>query len=204
MVKRDLLLLLFLFLCISVFAFVYYLLKERKKEKLIRLFGAFGAVASCGFFLYLAVFARSAHDVGTELIPFWSYKASVSQYYALDVFFQIIENIGIFVPIGFLLPFLFGKKSSAKTVIPTAFLLSLFAEVSQLVFSLGVCETDDLINNTLGAVVGYGLYLSMTAAKINQKRFEIENEKRFLKGLIPLFAVYEVFVFLLVLREILK
>ncbi|MDO4380829.1 MAG: VanZ family protein, partial [Clostridia bacterium] len=134
-------------------------------------------------------------------VPFWSYVASVKYYYALDVFMQILENIGIFVPIGFLLPFLFGKKGGAKTVILTAFFLSLFAEICQLVFSLGVCETDDLFNNTLGAVVGYGFYRSMTACKIKGKRLCVTDEKRFLKGFLPFLSVYEIMVLMLVLRE---
>lgn len=204
MVKRDLLMLAALFLCVAVFASVYYFLKGRKREKEIRALGVLGALASCGIFLFLAVFSRSAHEVEIELMPFWSYKASVSQYYALDVFLQIVENVGIFVPTGFLLSFLFGERERGGRVIFLSFLLSLFAEVCQFLFSLGVCETDDLFNNTLGAVVGYGLYRSMTAAEIRGKRFEITDEKRFLKGLFPLLAVYELFVFLLVLREILK
>ncbi len=202
MVKRDFLFLLLLFFCLVVFSALYYFLTYRKKEKLIKTIGACCAAVSCAVFLYLAVFSRSPHETGTELVPFWSYVSGVRYYYALDVFLQVIENIAIFVPIGFLLPFLFGKRANAKSVVGFAFLLSAFAEACQLLFSLGVFETDDLFNNTLGAVVGYGLYCSVTAAKIGGESF-VKDEKRFLKGLIPLVSVYELFVFLLVLREIL-
>lgn len=201
MVWRDCLFLLALFLCVALFSAVYYFLKSKRREKLLRVFGAVLAMISCAAFLFLAVFSRKSHDVGTELVPFWSYVASVKYYYALDVFMQILENIGIFVPIGFLLPFLFGKKSGAKTVILTAFFLSLFAEICQLVFSLGVCETDDLFNNTLGAVVGYGFYSSMASCEFKEKRLCVTDEKRFLKGFLPFFSVYEIMVLVLALRE---
>lgn len=203
MVKRDLIFLAALFVCIAAFAVLYYFLTYRKKVKQIKLIGALCAAASCALFLYLAVFSRSPYETGTELVPFWSYVAGVKNYYALDVLLQIVENIAVFIPIGFLLPFLFGKRANKKSVVGFAFLLSAFAEISQLLFSLGVFETDDLFNNTLGAVVGYGLYCSMTSAQIGKKSF-VQNEKRFLKGLVPLVSVYELFVLILVLREIMN
>lgn len=200
MVLRDLLFLLLLFLGLALFAALYYVLKYKGKEKLLRFIGAFCGGGFCALFLYLAVFSRSPHDAGTELVPFWSYRASVSKYYALDVFMQILENIAIFIPIGFLLPFAFGKRE--RGVLPFAFLLSLFAEGFQYAFSLGVCETDDIINNTLGAAVGFGLYRAMTAAEIKDGCFNIAKPRRFLTGLLPLFTVYEITVLLLVLREL--
>ena len=38
------------------------------------------------------------------------------------------------------------------------FLLSASTEMVQLFFKLGLCEVDDLISNTLGTLVGVGLY----------------------------------------------
>lgn len=37
-------------------------------------------------------------------------------------------------------------------------LFSLFVELTQYIFCLGLCELDDVICNGLGAVIGYGLY----------------------------------------------
>ena len=201
MVKRDLIFIILLFLCIAVFSKIYYILTERKKEKAVRLLGSFGACFCVFVFLFLAVFSRQPYEVEAELTPFWSYRASLSISYALDVLMQIIENIGIFIPIGFLVPFWFGKKASAKIILPLCFLFSLFAEVSQYVFSLGVCETDDLINNTLGSAVGYGLYCSMTSAIVENGCFEVRNNRRFLCGLLPLFLTYEMMVLIFVLRQ---
>lgn len=205
MVKRDCLFLLLLFSSIALFSVFYYALEKRKKEKLVGAVAVVGAVVCCFAFLYLAVFSRKPREVETELWPFWSYLASVSRYYALDVFFQIVENIAIFIPIGFLLPFAFGGGArGVKKAIALSFFLSFFAEASQLVFSLGVCETDDLLNNTLGAAVGAGLYVSLISARIENGALVIKNEKSFLKGLLPLLSVYELSVLLAVLREALN
>ncbi|MEI3563747.1 MAG: VanZ family protein [Agathobacter rectalis] len=35
---------------------------------------------------------------------------------------------------------------------------ALFIEVVQLITGRGVFETDDIINNTIGAMIGYGLF----------------------------------------------
>ena len=70
---------------------------------------------------------------------------------------QFLGNIGWFVPLGFFLPVLIKRKSLLITAaIGLAF--SFFIEVTQFVFYKGVAELDDLILNTLGAVIGYLLY----------------------------------------------
>ena len=206
MLERDAVLVTLLFSGFLVFSSVYYRLEYREKEKLVRVSGVVLFALSCLFFVYLAVFRRYAHDVQPEFTPFWSYRAVISGNYGIDVFAQIIENIVIFIPIGFFLPFLLGeKRSSFFSVGVFVFLLSLFAELCQLIFRLGVCETDDLINNTAGAVVGFGIWYSMTARTAEKGRKPVlltEQPERLVKGLIPLLAVYEILVMTLALRKI--
>ena len=64
----------------------------------------------------------------------------------------LLENIGnvvLFIPLGFAL-----KWSGVRNVKKAGFLASLIIEVLQLTFALGTFECDDLIHNTLGAVIG--------------------------------------------------
>ncbi|MGN0468832.1 MAG: VanZ family protein [Acutalibacteraceae bacterium] len=207
MIKRDIILTVLMFLCICVFAFLYYIGQYCKKEKYIRILGIISACASVFFFVYLAVFRRSSgEETLTALAPFFSYREYITGRGGIDVFAQDIENIMIFVPIGFSLPFMLGeKRSSFVSVGLLGFLLSLFAEVSQLIFNLGVCETDDVINNTIGAVVGFGIYYSMTACRAQRGRkpiYDIEKPKKLLLGLLPLFTVYQLLVLVQVLRAV--
>ena len=71
---------------------------------------------------------------------------------------SVLENILMFVPIGFTLSGVFKKH---RVIIPMvlSFGLSLCIETCQLLLHSGVFELDDLFNNTLGAVIGIILYL---------------------------------------------
>ena len=65
---------------------------------------------------------------------------------------QYIQNILFFIPYGLLFPW----KDNWKRVFVTALVLSVFIELSQFIFNLGWCEVDDVISNTLGAMIGWG------------------------------------------------
>jgi len=76
---------------------------------------------------------------------------------AKSIFPQLLLNVVLFVPLGLAMPFI-CKKSSLLKVSLTGLSMSFIVEFVQ--FFIGrTCETDDLICNTLGAVVGYLLYL---------------------------------------------
>lgn len=66
---------------------------------------------------------------------------------------QYIQNILFFIPYGLLYPW----KDNWKRVFVTALVLSVFIELSQFIFNLGWCEVDDVISNTLGAMIGWGV-----------------------------------------------
>lgn len=70
--------------------------------------------------------------------------------------YLFVGNLIWFMPLGFLLPILTKLR---RPVILLGFLLSLYIEVSQYIFGTGVSEVEDLILNTLGTALGYGLYL---------------------------------------------
>ena len=75
-------------------------------------------------------------------------------------FHYVIENILLFIPFGILLYAtlcVYGKKCDIKMVLLTSFLTSLSVETIQYIFSCGESETDDIITNVLGAVIGYML-----------------------------------------------
>ena len=75
---------------------------------------------------------------------------------------QYIQNILFFIPYGLLFPW----KDSWKRVFVTALVLSVFIELSQFIFNLGWCEVDDVISNTLGAMIGYWIWWKLSKRKI--------------------------------------
>lgn len=66
---------------------------------------------------------------------------------------QYLMNILFFIPYGLLFPW----KDNWKRVFVTSLVLSLLIELSQFIFNLGWCEVDDVISNTLGVMIGWGV-----------------------------------------------
>lgn len=71
---------------------------------------------------------------------------------------NLLGNIIAFMPLGFLLAILSSKMRTLKSITLIGFLLSLSFESIQLLTGLGEFDVDDIILNTLGAVVGLYCY----------------------------------------------
>jgi len=70
--------------------------------------------------------------------------------------YNLLGNILLFVPMGMFLPSLF-RTIRWKGVFVAALVLSLTLETTQLFF-IGTPDIDDVILNTLGAMLGYGVF----------------------------------------------
>jgi len=68
-----------------------------------------------------------------------------------------ILNILFFVPIGFLMGFAKKEKNLLQILCIGCF-ISVSIEAIQLATKRGVCNIDDVFHNSLGCVIGYGLY----------------------------------------------
>lgn len=67
-------------------------------------------------------------------------------------------NILLFIPFGFLVPAIWKERRSLKKVALMGFGLSLIIETLQI-FTFRLTDIDDLIFNTLGAVLGYYIWI---------------------------------------------
>ena len=72
---------------------------------------------------------------------------------------NLLGNILAFIPMGFLLPILFGRYKKIRNVFYISFIVSLSIEMIQLIFRLGSCDIDDIILNILGGLVGFSFYM---------------------------------------------
>ena len=70
-----------------------------------------------------------------------------------------LGNLAAFLPMGWLLPSLLGRRCSARRVAGLSLALSLIVEVGQGISGRRVADVDDLILNTAGGLMGYGLWL---------------------------------------------
>lgn len=71
-----------------------------------------------------------------------------------------ILNIILFMPLGFLLPTIWPQFRTIKNTACTGFFFSLAIELSQLL-NHRITDIDDLLMNTLGAIIGYLLYRAL-------------------------------------------
>ena len=82
---------------------------------------------------------------------FSSYKNAYNSF-SIREWRNIILNILMFVPLGFMIP-------------------TLFIEILQLISKRGIFELDDIINNTLGCIIGYGIVIFFIS--IYEKRYKV-------------------------------
>lgn len=110
--------------------------------------------------LYCAtVFIREvANKPSFKTKPFWSYMALYNGERHPDVLLpQMIMNVVIFIPLGILLGAAFKTTTWWKTIIVGGS-ASISIELIQLFTSRGTAEFDDVMHNTVGCLMGYGLY----------------------------------------------
>ena len=91
-----------------------------------------------------------------EIRRFWIYRKQLGVF---AVFTNIFGNVIGFIPYGFILPVIAHKCRKGTFIISSGFALSLLVETVQLFARVGCFDVDDLILNTLGAAIGYLLFV---------------------------------------------
>lgn len=125
--------------------------------------------------LYETILFRAVQPAPTakwELL--WSYRRSLSfadgvTVTDLPLLVEILLNILLYIPLGYLLPFLWPalrpKESNrflfryiSLRIVLIGFLCSCATEISQYIFRIGLFEFDDILNNTFGCLLGCMLF----------------------------------------------
>ena len=142
--------------------------------------------------LYETILFRTPNDaIPVKWKLLWSYRASLSfetlygegwrvliqsllngtgvtlRVTNLKLLEEILLNILLYIPLGYLLPFLWPRLAAKRgagsgitgwRVVLIGFTASLLTELTQLTFRIGWFELDDIMNNTLGCMLGFVLY----------------------------------------------
>ena len=95
--------------------------------------------------LWITLFSRTPGTVRIFRSLFWE----IEMRYWVD----IRLNILLFLPFGFLL----GTVTDDWRIVLFGFILSVFIELLQYILALGWCQADDVLNNTIGTSVGFGI-----------------------------------------------
>lgn len=165
-------------LCVFIPCFIYQIITVRKQKNKKRLTVHFVWVYVFLFYIYLTLSVTGSGSIWeikqydtlirmeeVNLIPFQS-----------EGFMTYVLNIIMFMPLGFLLPLIWKNFRNPKKVLLTGFALSLAIELSQL-FNRRNTDVDDLLMNTLGALVGFFLWkaLEKLFTNTNKKAVSISN-----------------------------
>ena len=180
---------------VMVLGFVFFLMasgsgKDKNKNG-FKALCIFLLVVYLGVLVWMALLERADRDKRVLILtPLHSVLRILNSYNTFDVFKQILDNILVFIPFGMLLPAAAGKMPCGKTFWLTSLcglLASLGIETMQYAFSLGYSEFDDLIFNTLGTMIGAGVYAM--SGKAEYKNGSLNLKKGWLVYLSPEFMV---------------
>jgi len=139
-------------------------------------------------FAYLVFFSRRAtEEYMVHIAPFEDLQNAISADYGLFDFLvtlfregvqaafshvyvvkfediaQVYMNIMLYVPMGYLLPYVFEffRSGSRWRPVLACFVISFITENLQLIFRRGFYDMDDLLANTFGGLIGQLLFLSV-------------------------------------------
>lgn len=82
-----------------------------------------------------------------------------------EILLNFIGNVAMFIPIGVIWPAVFRKLDRRWKIIAAGVGFSLCIEILQIPFFDRVSDVDDLILNSLGFLMGYGVYLLVKRMK---------------------------------------
>lgn len=134
-----------------------------KKLKPIRLLSFVVFSVYIFIVLWLTLFNRDVGEHRSMLIPFWEYAKVIHNDNRSFFIKQIMGNLIMLMPFGFMLSWLFNLDFRKCLIISGCF--SVFIEITQYTTGRGLMEFDDVFNNTVGAVSGYLLFYWVARVK---------------------------------------
>ena len=108
-----------------------------------------------------------------KILPFWlNLKPFIFLFdypTTREVLINLIGNTAMFIPLGIVWPAVFKKLDAHWKVIAAGAGASLCIELLQLPFYSRSTDIDDLILNSAGFLMGYGIYLLVNRLRSRQK-----------------------------------
>ena len=118
------------------------------------------------------VLRRGATNVANIDLKPLRYFTITANTLRVDNLQQFAANTIMFVPVGMLMTAVMQKWS-----VVFCCLFSVFIETSQFILHRGFCETDDVISNTIGAIIGVGFYYIAIGFKQRFLSFYLDYQK---------------------------
>lgn len=189
---------------------IYEIITLRKVEKVSK----FREIVKALFFIYFLMVIHYTFDsifISDQINKFYFNLIPIKE--TIEMFrgninvalYNVVGNTLMFVPLGVFIPVLFKRKDRISWILLYGFLASFFIEINQF-FIKGnrAADVDDIIFNTIGAVIGYAIY-KVIIMVLGRYKFidKIINEvgdssngliKKALIILMPIFIIFQIFV----------
>ena len=118
-------------------------------------------------------------SLNTNLLPFRQITEYLfrSHWFNTDIIVRnLFGSILIYIPLGIFLPLLFNHCRKISNIIMVSAICSFMIEFSQLVFRVGQFDVDTIILNTLGSIIGYGIFKGIW--KLAMIKNELTDKKK--------------------------
>jgi len=177
------------------YKFIYQKLMNGKKKiqkKKLLLYG----ISICYFAVVFGAVFLSRGNVYKE-INLHLFSSYLEAYHNMSpsLIRNIILNILLFVPLGVFLPLYTKKIDKIYIIIPIGFFITLIIEIIQYSTGYGIFEIADLLNNTMGVIIGYGLYKSYNIIKNK------ENKINLIGYLSPIIIIITIFIIISIIYQ---
>ncbi|QIL75331.1 VanZ family protein [Hymenobacter sp. HDW8] len=119
------------------------------------------AVSYVGLLIYVVLFAGK-RSLETRLINYIPFQSTYNYYFTLglnsrrEVYYfiaNVLGNVILFLPLPAIISLVITHKIKYNILL-VSLCLSVFIEITQYIFKVGVADIDDVLLNMVGAVLG--------------------------------------------------
>ena len=145
-----------------------------------------------------------------NLIPFKTISGYISDMFTSlkstsTIFYNLLGNVVCLMPFAFFIPLLFKKIDNVKKFLLSILCITIGIELIQFISFSGSCDIDDVILNTLGAVIMYLILQIKTVKNLIRNIFLLEkneiNKKQIIILAVIVIIIVSVFGVLIKVRE---
>ena len=116
------------------------------------------------FLVHITLFRFLQPRATPNLVPFRTMTHDIRNG-GSEFVINFAGNLAAWVPLGMLPPLIWGRRASAWRVAAASFGFSLTIELAQGYSGRRVADVDDLILNTVGGLVGFGMWSAFEALR---------------------------------------
>ena len=153
-ISTVLVFLILFYIAIIIITIAYSKYTKKKPISLKIITGVFFITCYLCLLVHFTLYRNEEHVRIYNLHAFSSWTDAWN-HYSLQGWLNLYLNIALFIPIGLLIPLFFDKSRKLYIVCVLGISISLTIEILQLALCVGVFDIDDLLNNTIGTIIGY-------------------------------------------------